>query len=155
MLIRMNQDSFSIVKSSLSELQHYKCNMFLKSLPVDVKVSDTKEFFEVSGSCSYLYVTLYRLTFNFDIELMQGVIMKKLFISVPMKDRTKQEIKESIEKMKKIAEIYEGEELEVIDSYIAHDAPQTCSEGVYYLGLSIQQLATADVFIGNNHLGIS
>lgn len=42
--------------------------------------------------------------------------MKKLFVSVPMKGRTEEEIKASIQKMKKIAEIYEGEELELIDS---------------------------------------
>ena len=33
--------------------------------------------------------------------------MKKLFVSVPMKGRTEEEIKASIQKMKKIAEIYE------------------------------------------------
>ena len=44
--------------------------------------------------------------------------MKKLFVSVPMKGRTEEEIKASIQKMKKIAEIYEGEELELIESYI-------------------------------------
>ena len=32
--------------------------------------------------------------------------MKKLFVSVPMKGRTEEEIKASIQKMKKIAEIY-------------------------------------------------
>ena len=36
--------------------------------------------------------------------------MKKLFVSVPMRGRTEDEIRVSIEKMKKIAEIYEGEE---------------------------------------------
>lgn len=44
--------------------------------------------------------------------------MKKLFVSVPMKGRTETEIKASIQKMKKIAEVYEGEELELIDSYL-------------------------------------
>jgi hypothetical protein len=33
--------------------------------------------------------------------------MKKLFVSVPMKGRTEEEIRASIEKMKKIAEVYE------------------------------------------------
>lgn len=32
--------------------------------------------------------------------------MKKLFVSVPMKGREEKEIRASIEKMKKIAEIY-------------------------------------------------
>ena len=50
--------------------------------------------------------------------------MKKLFVSVPMKGRTEEEIKASIQKMKKIAEIYEGEELELIDSYIEDNPPK-------------------------------
>ncbi len=34
--------------------------------------------------------------------------MKKLFVSVPMKGRTEGEIRESIQKMKKFAELLEG-----------------------------------------------
>lgn len=74
--------------------------------------------------------------------------MKKLFISVPMKGRTEEEIKASIQKMKKIAEIYEGEELELIDSYIEDNPPKDSKEAVWYLGESLKKLAQADVFIG-------
>lgn len=74
--------------------------------------------------------------------------MKKLFVSVPMKGRTEEEIKASIQKMKKIAEIYEGEELELIDSYIEDNAPKDSKEAVWYLGESLKKLAQADVFIG-------
>ena len=74
--------------------------------------------------------------------------MKKLFVSVPMKGRTEEEIKASIQKMKKIAEIYEGEELELIDSYIEDNPPKDSKEAVWYLGESIKKLAQADVFIG-------
>ena len=74
--------------------------------------------------------------------------MKKLFVSVPMKGRTEEEIKASIQKMKKIAEIYEGEELELIDSYIEDNPPKDSNEGVWYLGESLKKLAQADVFIG-------
>lgn len=74
--------------------------------------------------------------------------MKKLFVSVPMKGRTEEEIKESIQKMKKIAEIYEGEELELIDSYIEDNPPKDSKEAVWYLGESLKKLAQADVFIG-------
>jgi hypothetical protein len=74
--------------------------------------------------------------------------MKKLFVSVPMKGRTEKEIKESIQKMKKIAEIYEGEELELIDSYIEDNPPQNKNQAVWYLGESLKKLAQADVFIG-------
>lgn len=74
--------------------------------------------------------------------------MKKLFVSVPMKGRTEEEIKASIQKMKKIAEIYEDEELELIDSYIEDNAPKDSKEAVWYLGESLKKLAQADVFIG-------
>ena len=74
--------------------------------------------------------------------------MKKLFVSVPMKGRTEKEIKASIQKMKKIAEIYEGEELELIDSYIEDNPPKDNKEAVWYLGESLKKLAQTDVFIG-------
>lgn len=74
--------------------------------------------------------------------------MKKLFVSVPMKGRTEEEIKASIQKMKKIAEIYEGEELELIDSYIENNPPKDSKEAVWYLGESLKKLAQADVFMG-------
>ena len=74
--------------------------------------------------------------------------MKKLFVSVPMKGRTEEEIKASIQKMKKIAEIYEGEELELIDSYIEDNPPKDSKDAVWYLGESLKKLAQADVFIG-------
>lgn len=73
--------------------------------------------------------------------------MKKLFVSVPMKCRTEEEIKASIQKMKKIAEIYEGEELELIDSYIEDNPPENNNQAIWFLGKSLEKLATADVFI--------
>lgn len=76
--------------------------------------------------------------------------MKKLFVSVPMRGRTEEEIKASIEKMKKIAEIYEGEELELIDSYIEDNPPKDSKEAIWYLGESLKKLSQADIFIGIN-----
>lgn len=76
--------------------------------------------------------------------------MKKLFVSVPMKGRTEEEIKATMEKMKKIAEVYEGEELELIDSYIEHNPPKDNNQAIWYLGESLKKLASADVFIGIN-----
>lgn len=81
-------------------------------------------------------------------EKEENNTMKKLFVSVPMKGRTEEEIKASIQKMKKIAEIYEGEELELIDSYIEDDPPKDSKKAVWYLGESLKKLAQADVFIG-------
>lgn len=78
--------------------------------------------------------------------------MKKLFVSVPMKGRTEENIKKSIAKMKKIAESYEGEELELIDTWIPDEAPECKNRGLWYLGESIKRMADADVFIGIDYL---
>lgn len=74
--------------------------------------------------------------------------MKKLFVSVPMKGRTEEKIKASIQKMKTIAEAYEGEELELIDSYVEDDPPKNNHPSVWYLGKSLEKLSEADIFIG-------
>lgn len=73
--------------------------------------------------------------------------MKKLFVSVPMKGRTEENIKKSIAKMKEIAEAYEGEELELIDTWIPDEAPECKNRGLWYLGESLKMMADADVFI--------
>ena len=74
--------------------------------------------------------------------------MKKLFISVPMKDRTAENIRKSMEKMHKIAEAVWGQELEVIPSFIEDKPPKDAKQSIWYLGKSIQLLADADYFIG-------
>lgn len=74
--------------------------------------------------------------------------MKKLFVSVPMRGRTEEAIKSSIAKMKAIAEVFEGEELELIDSYIADNPPKDGSQSIWYLGKSLELLSQADIFIG-------
>lgn len=73
--------------------------------------------------------------------------MKRLFVSVPMKDRTAEDIKKSIAKMHAIAEVIKEEPLDLIDSYIA-EAPETKNERIWYLAKSIEKLAQADLFIG-------
>lgn len=74
--------------------------------------------------------------------------MKKLFISCPMKGRTEENIRKSMDKMHRIAEIVFDEKLEVIPSYIEHKPPQGAKEAVWYLGESIKQMAQADYYIG-------
>lgn len=74
--------------------------------------------------------------------------MKKLFVSVPRMGRTSEEINATIEKMKKICEVYEGEGLELIDTYIEGSPPKDIKEAVWYLGERLKKLAQADVFIG-------
>lgn len=80
--------------------------------------------------------------------------MKKLFASVPMRGRTEEEIRESFAKMKRIAEAYEGEELELIDTWIAEEPPEgTKTSAVWYLGKSLEMLSEADVYIGVSSYG--
>ena len=74
--------------------------------------------------------------------------MKKLFISCPMKGRTEENIRKSMEKMHKIAEIVFDQELEVIPTYIEDNPPENGNQAIWYLGKSIQLLAEADFFIG-------
>lgn len=75
--------------------------------------------------------------------------MKKLFISCPMKNRPEENIRMTLDRLHKIAEAVYGESLEVTPTYIKDDtAPKCKTEGLWYLGKSIELLAQADYFIG-------
>ena len=74
--------------------------------------------------------------------------MKKIFISCPMKGRTDEAIKKTMDKMHKYAELVLEEKLEVIPSFITDTPPSDKNMGVWYLGESIKLLSDADVFIG-------
>ena len=74
--------------------------------------------------------------------------MKKLFISCPMRGRTDENVKKSMEKMHKMAEIIFDQELEVIPSFIEDTPPETTDQRIWYLGRSIQMMAEADYYIG-------
>ena len=74
--------------------------------------------------------------------------MKKLFISVPMKGRTEENIKNSMARMHKIAELVFDQDLEVIQTYIPQNAPDCTNRRIWYLGESIKMMADADYFIG-------
>lgn len=74
--------------------------------------------------------------------------MKKLFISCPMAGRTEENIRKSMEKMHRIAEVIFDEELEVMESYTPDHAPKTKHDRIWYLGESIKMMADADYFIG-------
>jgi hypothetical protein len=71
--------------------------------------------------------------------------MLRLFISQPMNGKTNEEIervrKNAIERVKKG---FPDEEVEVIDSFFK-DVPDVKERGLYYLGKSLELLATADV----------
>ena len=73
---------------------------------------------------------------------------KKLFISCPMKGRTEENIRKSMAKMHKLAEIVFDQELDVIPSYIEDNPPKDSNAAVYFLGRSLQLLSQADYYIG-------
>ena len=79
--------------------------------------------------------------------------MKKLFISVPVKGRTEENIRTSIEKMHKIAETIFNKELEVIPGYIDDNPPKNSNGAIWYLGRSIQLMSETDYFIGTHICG--
>jgi isocitrate dehydrogenase kinase/phosphatase len=74
--------------------------------------------------------------------------MKKLFISCPMKGRTEENIRTSMDRMHRVAELVFDQELEVIQFYIDETAPENVNPAIWYLGESIKRLAEADYFIG-------
>lgn len=74
--------------------------------------------------------------------------MKKLFISCPMRGRSEEAIRATMEQMHHIAEAVFNEELEVIQTYIEDTPPETGNVSLWCLGASIQMLADADYFIG-------
>lgn len=75
--------------------------------------------------------------------------MKRIFISQPMKDKTDEQIfKERERAVSTVKEKFNGEDVEVIDSFFQsapHDA-----KPLWFLGKSLELLSTADVayFIG-------
>ena len=79
--------------------------------------------------------------------------MIKVFISVPMKDRRKEDIEYSIRKMKRIARAYlapndiEAENIDFINTIVKDNPPEEVDARVWYLGASIQLLSKADYLI--------
>lgn len=74
--------------------------------------------------------------------------MKRLFVSVPMKNRSKEDIRYTIEKAAKVAEDIFGEPLEVIDTWIDEEPPEgTANASIWYLGESVKLISKADYAI--------
>lgn len=72
--------------------------------------------------------------------------MIKLFISIPMKGRTMEEIRYQMLKDKLRLEQMFDVEFELIDSYINEDAPMdVANPALWFMGKSISMMADADV----------
>lgn len=76
--------------------------------------------------------------------------MKKLFVSLPMRDLTEVEILSNMHKAKEQLEHILGEEFLLIDTFIREDRPGDVPKdktGIWCLGKSIEMMATADFVI--------
>ena len=79
--------------------------------------------------------------------------MINVFISVPMRDRKKEDIEFSIRKMKRIARAHLAENKEeeaninFINTIVKDNPPKEVAEKIWYLGASIQLLSKADYLI--------
>lgn len=71
--------------------------------------------------------------------------MKKLFISQPMKGKSDEDILKEREKAIREAEKLVGEPVEVIDSFFKEESPLNANRPLWFLGKSLELLATADV----------
>lgn len=72
--------------------------------------------------------------------------MKKLFVSLPMKDKTADEIINRINECKKEVEEILKEEVELLDTFIKEDAPESANnKGLWYLSKSLEKMCDADV----------
>lgn len=78
--------------------------------------------------------------------------MKKVFISVPMRGRKKEDIEKSIAKMQKIALAMlsddENYEYEFVNTEVKEVPPyNTHNEAVWYLGKAIELLSQCDILV--------
>lgn len=74
--------------------------------------------------------------------------MKKVFISVPMKERTSEDINKSVEMMKSVTKAYyPNEELEFIDTFVPCNIEDPQKRSVYCLGQAITKMTDADLFV--------
>ena len=71
--------------------------------------------------------------------------MRKLFISMPMRGLTNEEIKKKMLENKKLVEEILGENLYLIDSVFDANLGRSINIPVWYLGDSLKKLAQADI----------
>ena len=75
--------------------------------------------------------------------------MTRVFLSVPMKGRTKENIEKSLDKMKALAKlILNDPDVMFINTFVEDKPPYMNSNAaVWYLGKSLELLSTADVLV--------
>lgn len=74
----------------------------------------------------------------------------KVFISLPMKGRTKEQIETALEKIKeKVLSTFNGENIEFVNTIVEEKPPYESGEHtpVWYLGKALEILSTCDLVV--------
>lgn len=71
--------------------------------------------------------------------------MRRLFVSLPMNGLSEEEIRKTMAECKKDAEKFLGEEFELVNNYITVYPNIAKHVGLYYLGISLEIMARADL----------
>lgn len=79
--------------------------------------------------------------------------MKRVFVSVPMSDKSDDEIRQAIVKLHQIAELLEGQQLTLVDNFdpdaLTSDSAEPYNkECMHLLSKAIDKMAECDIFIG-------
>lgn len=75
-----------------------------------------------------------------------------IFLSLPMADKTEEEIRMDILGMQERAkEMFPEDELDFIESLIDEEPPEGCRPSVYFLARSIELMSYADLVIFNKN----
>lgn len=82
---------------------------------------------------------------HFYVKMKGYDVMKKIFISQPMRDKTKDEILREREKVAKAFSKYYGEDVEILESYFKDYDPKNGCIPLKYLSKSLELLADADI----------
>lgn len=73
---------------------------------------------------------------------------KKVFLSVPMKGRKREDIEKTISKMKALTKLYlDTEDLEFINTEVKEQPLEESNQRIWYLGKSIQLLSKCDILV--------
>lgn len=86
-----------------------------------------------------------------------NLVMKKIFVCCPVFGRAEENVRKSIDTMKKYAELMLGDECEVVNNLLDYNKETSENEdclldidsfALNWVGDNVKQLANADIFVG-------
>ena len=88
---------------------------------------------------------------GYEVRMRPVIPKHKLFISCPMAGRAEEDIRKSLEMMLRIAEVYTGETLQIVNPYKLRQC-KNAADRIRCWSDSIKLMAEADYFIGLDKL---